>query len=287
MYTSAIDAAQQRYSVAQEQELTGQQINTPSDNPGGTVEVLNMQGIESQLNQFQSNLSTASGFLGATNNALGTAQNIMQSANQLALQASNSTTDAATMQTLATQVSQLQQQLVSVANEQSPDGQYLFAGQQTSTQPFTVSNGTLNYNGDGNSITVPVGPSQTMAVNTPGSPLFTQAYQALQALESDLQSGNSGNITNNDLAALKTSMTAMSSAQGEAGAKSDEVQSLTNDNTRRIQELTSQISGVLDVNVTTAATNYAQAQSALQNALSVVSSGASLSLSGFLSTTNA
>jgi flagellar hook-associated protein 3 FlgL len=211
----------------------------------------------------------------------------MQSAYQLALQGSNATADSSTMQNLATQVTQLQQQLLGVANQQGSNGQYLFGGQKTNQQPFTVANGALTYNGDGNSINVEVGPNSTMSVNTPGSPLFSQAYQALQALQTDLQSGNPGNITNNDVPALQTSMASMSSAEGEAGAKSDEAASLTTDNTRRIQELTTQISGVMDINVTNAATNYAQAQSALQNALSVVSSGSSLTLSGFLNSSTA
>ncbi len=150
-----------------------------------------------------------------------------------------------------------------------------------------MSGGNLVYNGDTNSINAPVGPTSTIATNIPGSPLFTNAYQALQSLKNDLQSGNISVISNTDLTNLQSATNAITMARGTVGARAQQVQSLTNDNTRRQGELTTQLSSVQDVDVAQAATNYAQAQTAYQAALSVMSRASSLSLSSFLSTTNA
>jgi flagellar hook-associated protein 3 FlgL len=287
LYANDVDAAQQKLVTAQQQVITGQSFTSASDNPGGTIQLLNMNEVQNQLNQYQSNLTTAKTTMDSTSAALGTASTVMQSAYQVALQATSGTNNSTTMQDYVTQIDQLQQQLVSAGNTQAADGSYLFAGQKTSQEPFSASNGQITYSGDGNSINVPVGPSATMAVNVPGSPLFTDAYQQLEALKTDLQSGNTSAVSSTDIGNVQTSMQSFTSASADLGAQTDQVESLTTDNQRRIEDLTTQISGLQDVNTAQATTNYTQAQTAYQAALQVVSQASSLSLSSFLSSSNA
>jgi flagellar hook-associated protein 3 FlgL len=282
-----MDSAQQKLATAQEQETTGYAFNTARDNPGGTIQLLGMNSMQSQLNQYQSNLTTANNTLGLTDNALSSANTLMQNAYEVALQAANATNDSSSMQEYASQIDQIQQQLVALGNQQNANGEYLFAGQKTNTQPFSAANGQLTYSGDGNSISVPVGPSSSITVNVPGSPLFTNAYQTLETLKTDIQNGNASAISNTDVQNLQNSLTAITNTRGSVGASAQEVASLTTDNQRRIEELTSQISSLHDVDTATATTNYAQAQSAYQAALSVISQAGSLSLANFLSTSNA
>jgi len=281
VYAQNIDSAEQKVFSAQQQETTGLAINSASDNPAGAQEMLNMETITDSLNQFEANLSNAKGILTTTDSALTSINTMMQSASSLALQAS-STTSQAQMSNLATQVQTLMQQLVAAGNTQGPNGEYLFAGQQTSTPPFSVSNGTLTYAGDGNSIQVAGGPNEQITVNVPGSPLFTNAYSALQGLENDLQSGNITAISNTDVANLASSQTAFSQAQGSLGSQADQVATLTTYNTQRVEELTSDVSNIRDVNTAQAVTNYQAAENAYQAALSVVGQASNLSLVSYL-----
>jgi flagellar hook-associated protein 3 FlgL len=286
-YSNNIDAAEQRLMTAQQQETTGYKINSASDDPSAALQIMDVTGLQNQLTEYQSNITTATGNLGLTGNALTSANTIMQNAQNIALEAANSTMDSTTLQSFATQVANLQQELVNIGNQQNSEGEYLFAGQKTDKQPFTVSAGALTYNGDGNSINVSVGPNVTVASNIPGSPMFTDAYSALEALQNDLQSGNISNISNNDLTAIKSAATEITVANGTVGARVDELQTLTNDNTRRQAALTTQLSGLQDVDAATAATNYTEAQTAYQAALSVLSQASNLTLPSFLSTSNA
>ncbi|HWD41126.1 MAG TPA: flagellar hook-associated protein FlgL [Fimbriimonas sp.] len=278
-----VNNAQQALFKAGQQEATGIQLSAPSDNPVAVQQVLNMQGLQDSLNQYQSNLGQANAVLSSTGSALQSVGSIMQSAYQLALQGTSGTIDDTTRQGLVSQVQDLEKQLITAGNAQGTNGQYLFAGQKTDTKPFSLDiDGSLKYSGDDNSIEVPAGPSDTITVNTAGQPLISDAFAALKSLENNLSSNDLQAVSDNDLANLKDSQSAISLAQGSVGSKAQKVMSLTSNNARRITDLTSQISNLKEVNLAQAATNYAQAQNAYQAALTVVSRVSSLSLMNFL-----
>jgi flagellar hook-associated protein 3 FlgL len=288
VYNSELNTAQTNLFQATQQESTGLAINVPSDNPVGSEQVANMQSLEDTLNQYQSNLSSAKGVLTVTDSALQTAQQVMVSAKTIALQGANATTlDPSTVKSLVAQITTLQQSLVAAGNTQGPDGQYIFAGQKSDTQPFsTNSNGQLQFAGDDKPVTVQAGPSDTIQTNVAGGQLFSAAYSALSNLKSDLESGNVKAISDTDVAAITSASSAISDADGTIGSTTDQVESLTSFNTQRITELTSGISGIKDINIATAATNYQQASTAYQAALEVVSKASNLSLMNYLSTTS-
>jgi flagellar hook-associated protein 3 FlgL len=282
-YDADINSAQNKLYTAQQQESTGLAINNPSDNPAGAEQVINMNGVESQLNQYQSNLSQAKDILNSTSTALTGAGSIMQSAYQIALSASSGTNSASSEANMAQQITTLQQQLTAAGNTTGPNGEYLFAGQKTSTQPFSASSGSLVYSGDSGSIQIAGGPTDSLTVNVPGSPLFTNAYNQLETLKTDIQSGNVSNIST-DLGGLQSAQTAFTDASGTMGSTADSVASLTTANTSRITDLQSDISNLTNVNIANAVTNYTSAQSAYQAALEVVGQAStSLSLVNYIS----
>jgi flagellar hook-associated protein 3 FlgL len=288
VYNSDINSAQNTMFQAQQQETTGLAINQPSDNPVGSQQIVSMQSIEDSLTQYQSNLSSAKDVLTTTESALQSAQQTMESAQTIALQGANGAAlDSSTTQNLISQISTLQQSLVSIGNTQGSSGQYIFGGQQTSTAPFSVSSsGTLSFAGDNGSVSVQGGPNETIDVNVAGGDLFSNAYNALAGLKADLQSGDSAAISATDVSAITSASSAISDANGQMGAKADQVATLTSFNTQRITELTTSVSNVKDVNIATAATNYQAANNAYQAALTVVSKASSLSLMNYLSSTN-
>jgi flagellar hook-associated protein 3 FlgL len=281
-YTSEIDSAQQTVYNDEQQVETGQAINEPSDNPVGTSAVISMTALENAQTQYSANLTTATSWLGDTGNALSSAANIVQSAYSLAIEGASDTTTQSQRQAMASQIAQYQSSLLNLANTQGSSGQYLFAGQATSAQPFTAAGGTITYSGDSNSVMVEASASQTISVNTPGSPIFTTLYNDLQTLQQNLLNNDQTAISNTSVASMQTDLDSVSMEQGNVGAKMDTVQSMTADYTRRNTDLSGQISNIQDVNMAQAITNYQLANTAYQAALTVTSQGFGLSLANFI-----
>jgi flagellar hook-associated protein 3 FlgL len=209
----------------------------------------------------------------------------MTQAYQLAVEGANGSNNSSSLNAIASQITNIQSSLVNIGNTQNSSGQYVFAGQNTSTAPFSATNGKLTYTGDQGNINVEVAPGDQMTVNTPGSPLFTSMYSQLQSLKEDLQSGNLSKISNTDIANLKASMTTASNLNGQFGAQVDTVTTLTNNNTQRLTDLTSGISNIENVNVAAAAITLSQAQTAYQAALEVTANANKYNLVDFLSST--
>lgn len=62
LYQSEIDSTTTAYNQAQQAVATGKAINQLSDNPFGAMDALSMTSLQSQINQFNTNLSTAKNF---------------------------------------------------------------------------------------------------------------------------------------------------------------------------------------------------------------------------------
>ena len=282
--STAIQNAQQTEVALQQELSTGKSINQPSDNPYGLYQSLTMTSLKNALSQYNSNLTYAQQFLQESNNALTSVNSMASQAYQLAVEAANSTTSQDARQGMVAQVTQMQQQLVSLANTQGANGEYIFGGQKTQAAPFTVANNALTYNGDTNNINVEVGPSQAMAVNTQAGPMFTTLYNQLQTFSNDLSSGNVSALSSVDITNLQNSQTAVLQAQGTIGGNLQQVTTLTNSNTLRTNDLTSQISNLTDANIAEVATQYQSAQTVYQAAITMAAQVSSLSLASYLQT---
>jgi flagellar hook-associated protein 3 FlgL len=282
LYTTEIDNTTVAYTNAQQVVSTGKQINQLSDNPAGAMSAVTMTGLQSQINQFNSNLNSAKDYLTNNEAAMTSVTNLLNQAYQIAVQGANSTTSKAALSNLASQITDIQASLLNIGNTQNSAGQYIFAGQQTNTQPFTAANGKLTYAGDSNNINIEVSPGQNMAVNTPGSPLFTNIYKQLETLKTDLTSGSFSKISNTDIANIKASQSTVTDLNGQFGAQINTVTNLATANTARSTALTASISNVVDADMATAIVNMTQAQNAYQAALEATAQGSKYSLIDFL-----
>jgi flagellar hook-associated protein 3 FlgL len=282
LLTDDINTAQQSYVTLQNQLSTGKAINQVSDNVYTASLALSQTAVQSQLTQYSSNLNYANTFLGFTDNALGSATNVINSATSIAQRAANSTVDQSSRNAMISQVNQLESQLVSIANTQGSTGEYIFGGQVTQKQPFTVTGTTLTYNGDNNGINVETGPNSSMQINTPGSPVFTTLYSQLETLKTDLANGNVSALSNTDVANLQASASTVLQLRGNVGASVQAITSEQSMNTRRATELTTQLSNETDIDYAATVVKYSEAQSVYQSALSVAGTAFKLNLTSFL-----
>lgn len=281
-YSANIQTAMHRMSALQQQIITGKKFDNLRDDPLGAATVLSASSLQSRYGQFDANLRVAREYLGQTDTAMASVSNLLGEANTLALQGANGTIDATTRSAMAQQVKELQTRLVYVGNTQGSGDKYLFAGQSSKTKPFTVAPGDLTFNGDDNPVQVEVRPGEKMAVNLViGSKVFTDTYSKLEKLRTNLESGDTS-LLQASISDIKAITDSVISLRGDAGTKMQTVNRLSDDNRRRIDDLTKQISDVQDADIAETLTKYKSAEVGYQASLQVLAQGNKYSLLDFL-----
>ena len=189
-------------SQANEQQLTaelssGVSISSLSQNPtasGQNVLLLNQIQRDDSFTR-SSNLVT--GQLQVADSTLGSVVSELTQAISLATSANNGTMNSSDVKSIGNQISGILNEVQSLANT-NYQGQYIFAGGQTSTSPFTTSTASspavTTYQGDEdvNYLETPNG--QKIQLNVPGSQIFLDSgansvFGALNSLVADYSSG--------------------------------------------------------------------------------------------------
>ncbi len=153
----------------QEQSSTQRRINKPSDDPLGATRVLNAKTEEKTQKQFIKSLQFATDFLNFTDQSLGEVGEIVVRAKELAInQANEASANENTRLVVATEVEQLLNQAVQVANRKLGD-RYIFAGYRTNQIPFTKQG---EYKGDDGEIKIQVNKDAYITMNLPGNKVF-------------------------------------------------------------------------------------------------------------------
>jgi flagellar hook-associated protein 3 FlgL len=160
-------------SQTQNQLSTGKSVNTPADNPVAAVQLLQLNNTHSQYQQYISNGQSANTNLTLEEQALSSSTTTLQSIRDLVVQANSGTNNATDLKNIATQISALESQLQGTANSQNAQGEYLFAGYSTGTQPFVrASSGSMTYLGDSGASSVPINGGTSVQTGDPGSAVY-------------------------------------------------------------------------------------------------------------------
>lgn len=286
MLNQELGVLSQRLQQLQTESATGQRIQNPEDDPSAVQQVLNMQSESSELEQYQSNISTLQGTATAASSAVTALQQITSQLSSIATSAGAGTISQDDLNAYATEVNQLISQAVSTANTQY-NGDYLFGGTISNKAPFvatTDSNGLITSVAyEGNTSTASAEIAQGVAinvvspgVNTTGSGaggLITDSrtgadlFAHMISLRNDLLSGNVTAITNTDLPALDADQqnqilyaTNVNVAEGRLTAATTSAQN-------QQTSLTTLISNDADADLAQTITSLSQAQYAYQAAL--------------------
>ena len=150
---------------------TGTRINQPSDDPVGAARALDLTHVTADTAQYQRNITSANARLGLEDQTLSNVTNVLGRVRTLLLQAANGTQTDETRGDIAAEMVQLRQQLLGQANSKDGQGEYIFAGNRTGTEPFASQNG-VTYVGDDGQRMVAAGPGLQVATGDPGSAVF-------------------------------------------------------------------------------------------------------------------
>ena len=215
-------------SAAREQQLTdelssGLRVGSLSDDPVAASANVQLNSSLARLDSFVQSSSGAQSQLQVTDSALGEVVSQVTSALSLAVSATNGTLSSDNLGSIAKQLSDIRDSVVSLANT-SYQGTYVFAGSQGGTKPFTVDStttpATTTYNGDTVTQKIETPDGQSVQTNVAGSAIFTATSAdllgTLNQLVADVASG-SANIAA-DSSALTTALSNVSTQRSTIGS---------------------------------------------------------------------
>jgi flagellar hook-associated protein 3 FlgL len=173
-FLTALDGLESSLSQTQNQISSGKAFTSPSQNPIAAGTVNNYNQTLSQSNQYSANGNSAHTSLQTEGTALTQLQNQLQSLRSLALEANSGTQTGEDLNAIAQQATQIQNSLLSVANTQDGNGQYIFSGFASQTQPFSLTATGASYAGDQGQNQIQIAAGQTVAAGDNGDTVFNQ-----------------------------------------------------------------------------------------------------------------
>ncbi|WP_236173877.1 flagellar hook-associated protein FlgL [Pseudomonas pseudonitroreducens] len=181
-YNNSVGGLQKNYSSVtrtQEQISTGKRILTPADDPVASVRLLQLSQEQSLNDQYKSNITSAKNSLTSEESILSSVGNVIQRIREIAVEAGSGALDSTDKNSLATELSQREDELMNLLNSKDASGKYLFSGSQGDTQPFVRNpDGTYTYQGDESQRQLQIASSTFLGISDSGKLLFDSATNA-------------------------------------------------------------------------------------------------------------
>src|SRR6266852_3751495 len=174
---AALNQTQLEAQQALREISSGRSVNEPSDNPTAAALLVENNDQATFNNGYLRSLNSVQGQFSTADSTLSSVVTALQRAISLGVEGANGTLSDSDRAAVATELQGIQSQLVSLANT-SYQGRYVFAGTNTNAPPFvadnTVASG-VRYAGNNGVNQVSIGSGYKLAVNLPGSQLFSAA----------------------------------------------------------------------------------------------------------------
>ncbi|WP_423393199.1 flagellar hook-associated protein FlgL [Burkholderia sp. LMG 21824] len=156
-----------------QQISSGVSLSTPADNPLGAAQAVQLSMTSATLSQYSSNQNTALSSLQAEDQALFSVNNLLNSIHTVVIQAGDGSLSDSDRSALSTQLQGYRNQLLTLANSTDGAGNYLFAGFQTATAPFSnAAGGGVAYSGDTGSRQVQIADTRSISQGDNGVSVF-------------------------------------------------------------------------------------------------------------------
>ena len=198
--SSALDQTQATQEQLSQELSSGLRVTSIGDDPVAAAQNVQLLNSIQQDDSFTQTTSLTQGMLQVADSALGGVVTQLNQVVSLATQANNGTLNASDLKSISNQIAGVRDEVLSLANT-SYQGQYIFAGSQTTTTPFTLDStttpATVTYNGDSDVSMLESPNGQAIQLNVPGNQIFTSATAnvlgTLNNLVADYASGSTGN----------------------------------------------------------------------------------------------
>ncbi|MBK7543541.1 MAG: flagellar hook-associated protein FlgL [Candidatus Competibacteraceae bacterium] len=190
----AMNGGQMALAKVQQQMATGQRILANADDPVGSARLLSLKDELGRYDQYQRNIDVASGRMSLEESTLGDAGELLQRTRELTIQANNAPLNDNDRRDIAKEIRQIHSQMFSLANTKDGDGEYLFSGFQSRSQPFVLdANNQAIYQGDQGQRLVKAGPTLDVPVSDSGDEVFRGALNGNGSFRVTATATNTGN----------------------------------------------------------------------------------------------
>jgi flagellar hook-associated protein 3 FlgL len=193
----SLDQAQVTQQQLSAELSSGTRISSLSQDPVSSGENVLLLNQIQQDDSFTQSANQVTGQLQVADSALGSVVSQLTQAVSLATSANNGTMNSSNVKSIASQISGILGEVTTLANT-GYQGQYIFAGGQTSTAPFTTSTASspavTTYSGDSNINYLQMPNGERIQLNVPGDQIFSgsgsnSVFAALNSLVADYSSG--------------------------------------------------------------------------------------------------
>ena len=277
-----IGNVQGELTKTQVQLSTGLQIVKPSDSPDKAALVTRLESELARQASYQETLKSVNTRLQSQETALVNTSDVLTRMKELAIQAANDTLSSADRNTIFQELSSLRDQVLSLANSQDANGNYLFSGSRVAQPAFGPdAKGQIVYQGDQSRMKVIVGDSRRMNLNMPGTDAFTKVvrddgkggqvgvgfFKAIDDLATAVKNSDHNNIQLG-IAELTSMQQGVSDATAQVGDDMNVIDMQNNVLDEIVLRLKTTRSDIQDLDYTAAVTKMSRDQLALEAAQS-------------------
>ncbi len=264
----------------QEQIASGKRINRLSDDPIGMGQALGYRKTISSLDQFNENITSAQLHIDTVENILGAVTELLEDAKDIA---ADLHPEMRTM--LADQVVNIRDQVFQLANSRN-NGNYVFAGDLTDTQPFELdtATGVYSYVGDNGTKDHIIGEGLQIGIEADGSQIFqgvADVFDVLNDLETELRADNATGVTD-QLPLLTDIVQGLNSIRAVNAGQSNRLEATENYNKNFKVNVSDLLSRVEDTDIVEAAIDLQLQQTAYESTLATAAQIIRPSLIDFL-----
>ncbi|KAH0429455.1 hypothetical protein KCU90_g6436, partial [Aureobasidium melanogenum] len=193
MNVSTMSDQQAQLSQLYAQISSGVSLSTPSDNPLGAAQAVQLSSTATSLAQYTTNQNVALSSLQQEDSTLGSVNTVLQSIHTLVLRAGDGSLNDGDRGSIATQLQSLRSQLLTLANSTDPQGNALFGGYQSTAQPYTTNSaGAVTYSGDTGTPAMQITPSHTIQTGDNGIAIFNSVAAIGTSSVPAATTGNTG-----------------------------------------------------------------------------------------------
>jgi flagellar hook-associated protein 3 FlgL len=168
-----MSSVQNELANTQSQIAAAKQVLNPSDAPDQAAAIQRLKTVMAKQDSFSKTLTTVKDRLQGEDSTLSSMSDLLIRAKEISVSAANDTMSPANRQALGVELQGLRDQMLSLANAQDSNGNYLFSGSRLN-QPAYVQNsaGQVSYEGDQTRMHLQVGDQRSVALNRSGTEAF-------------------------------------------------------------------------------------------------------------------
>ncbi|WP_075185554.1 flagellar hook-associated protein FlgL [Teredinibacter haidensis] len=176
----------------QEQLSSGVRVLNPSDDPVASTKIMQLTNDLSNISQYKKNIDIAENNLVLEESNLSSVNNLLQRMQELAVQAGNTATlSTSEYDALAAEVDARLDELQNLLNSQNANGDYIFGGYKSRSQPFVGSAASgFQYQGDDGQQYIKVANNTSVPASDSGKDIFVDIQSAHNTVHTYASSAN-------------------------------------------------------------------------------------------------